>query len=199
VTLLAATQRPTQKAMGKGAVRSQMDVRVSFRVRERKDVDLILGQGMLTAGWHAHTLNAPGKFLLSAPEHDVPRRGRAYLLADQAVAQTARQHAGLRPMLDEISRTAIEEARAGIALRTLDGTETTTSVPRNAEDANTPEAILWAMLSAAPEEGTPVSHLIAGTGMSRPWIYQRLRDLAEAGRVAQVSRGRWRAETEHSE
>ncbi|GAA4096542.1 hypothetical protein GCM10022214_70290 [Actinomadura miaoliensis] len=34
VTLVAATQRPTQKAMGKGAVRSQMDVRVSFRVRE---------------------------------------------------------------------------------------------------------------------------------------------------------------------
>src|SRR6185503_15771839 len=50
VTLIAATQRPTQKAMGKGAVRSQMDVRVSFRVRERKDVDLILGQGMLNAG-----------------------------------------------------------------------------------------------------------------------------------------------------
>jgi DNA segregation ATPase FtsK/SpoIIIE-like protein len=39
----AATQRPTQKAMGQGAVRSQMDVRISFRVRERKDVDLILG------------------------------------------------------------------------------------------------------------------------------------------------------------
>jgi DNA segregation ATPase FtsK/SpoIIIE-like protein len=50
VQLIAATQRPTQRAMGGGAVRSQMDVRVSFRVRERKDVDLILGQGMLAAG-----------------------------------------------------------------------------------------------------------------------------------------------------
>src|ERR1019366_6154288 len=50
VTLIAATQRPTQKAMGKGAVRSQMDIRICFRVRERKDVDLILGQGMLTTG-----------------------------------------------------------------------------------------------------------------------------------------------------
>ena len=59
VNLIAATQRPTQKAMGQGAVRSQMDIRICFRVRERKDVDLILGQGMLTAGWHAHTLNAP--------------------------------------------------------------------------------------------------------------------------------------------
>src|SRR6266567_1837983 len=97
VTLIAATQRPTQKAMGQGALRSQMDVRVCFRVRERKDVDLILGQGMLTAGWHAHTLNAPGKFLISAPEHDTPRRARAYLVTDDAVSATASKHADLRP------------------------------------------------------------------------------------------------------
>ncbi|WP_395110271.1 cell division protein FtsK [Actinomadura sp. SCN-SB] len=199
VTLVAATQRPTQKAMGKGAVRSQMDVRVSFRVRERKDVDLILGQGMLAAGWHAHTLNAPGKFLLSAPEHDVPRRGRAYLLTDQAVAEAARRHAELRPILDEISRTAIEEARAGIALRSLDVADSSTSVPATGKEDGTSEAILWAMLSGAPDEGTPVSHLIAGTGMSRPWIYQRLRDLTKTGRVIQVSRGRWRAVSKHSE
>ena len=63
VTLIAATQRPTQKAMGAGAVRSQMDLRICFRVREPRDVDLILGQGMLKPGWDAHNLNAPGKFL----------------------------------------------------------------------------------------------------------------------------------------
>ena len=34
VNLIAATQRPTQKAMGHGAVRSQMDVRICFRVRD---------------------------------------------------------------------------------------------------------------------------------------------------------------------
>src|ERR1700733_4089269 len=39
VTLIAATQRPTQKAMGQGAGRSQMDTRICFRVRERRDVD----------------------------------------------------------------------------------------------------------------------------------------------------------------
>jgi S-DNA-T family DNA segregation ATPase FtsK/SpoIIIE len=72
VTLVATTQRPTQKATGQGAVRSQMNLRICFRVRERRDVDLILGQGMLNAGWHAHTLNAPGKFLISSPEHDTP-------------------------------------------------------------------------------------------------------------------------------
>jgi S-DNA-T family DNA segregation ATPase FtsK/SpoIIIE len=36
VTLIAATQRPTQKAMGKGALRSQMDVRICFRVANAK-------------------------------------------------------------------------------------------------------------------------------------------------------------------
>ncbi len=109
VNLIAATQRPTQKAMGHGAVRSQMDVRICFRVRERKDVDLILGQGMLAAGWHAHTLDAPGKFLVSAPEQTTPRRARAYLVTDEVVARTASLHVGLRPPLDEVSRQAIEE------------------------------------------------------------------------------------------
>ena len=29
----------------------------------------MLGQGMLAVGWNPHTLTAPGKFLVSAPEH----------------------------------------------------------------------------------------------------------------------------------
>ena len=109
VNLVAATQRPTQKAMGQGAVRSQMDVRISFRVRERQDVDLILGQGMLAAGWHAHTLNAPGKFLIAAAEHDIPKRARAYLVTDEAVEAAASQYADFRPPLDAVSRQAVEE------------------------------------------------------------------------------------------
>ena len=109
VTLVAATQRPTQKAMGQGPLRSQMDVRICFRVRERKDVDLILGQGMLSAGWQAHRLNAPGKFLISAPEHDTPRRARAYLVTDEAVTVTAARYADLRPALDEVSQQAITD------------------------------------------------------------------------------------------
>src|SRR5262249_1739741 len=103
VQLIAATQRPTQKAMGQGALRSMMDIRVCFRVRERRDVDLILGQGMLTAGWNAHKLNAPGKFLVCAPEYDTPKRARAYLVTDEAVAATAARYAEHRPALDPIS------------------------------------------------------------------------------------------------
>lgn len=48
VTMIAATQRPTQKVMGQGAVRSQMDIRICFRVRERRDVDLVFGQACST-------------------------------------------------------------------------------------------------------------------------------------------------------
>lgn len=72
VTLVAATKRPPQKVMGQGAVRSQMNIRISFRIQEQRDVDLILGQGMLKAGWHAHKLNTPRKFLLSSPSTAVP-------------------------------------------------------------------------------------------------------------------------------
>jgi DNA segregation ATPase FtsK/SpoIIIE-like protein len=104
VTLITATQRPTQKAMGQGAVRSQMDLRICFRVREPRDVDLVLGQGMLKAGWDAHNLNAPGKFLISAPSHDRPKRARAYLVTDQAVTETAGHYANVRPVLDAESR-----------------------------------------------------------------------------------------------
>ncbi|WP_162794662.1 hypothetical protein [Nonomuraea lactucae] len=107
VNLLAATQRPSKDAMGKSAVRSQMDVRLCFRVREPRDGDLILGQGMVKAGWHPHKLDAPGKFLISSPEHDIPRRARTYLLDGEGVQATAERHAEHRPPLDAVSLAAL--------------------------------------------------------------------------------------------
>jgi len=194
VNLVAATQRPTQKAMGQGAVRSQMDVRISFRVRERKDVDLILGQGMFATGWHAHTLNAPGKFLIAAAEHDTPKRARAYLLTDQVVETAATYYVDYRPSLDPISQQAAEEDQPE---RVVVPTDTGTMNPADVQDG--PDVILWATLVTAPAEGATVPELMTATGMSRPWIYLRLRDLAGAGHVIQVSRGRWRAVTDDTE
>ena len=190
VTLIAATQRPTQKAMGQGPLRSQMDVRMCFRVRERKDVDLVLGQGMLSGGWHAHTLNAPGKFLISAPEHDTPRRARGYLLTDGTVTTTAGRNAGLRPALDEASRCAI-------GTRPSAGTHSDSPVgvpgTNHRDDAgHAAEAILRDALASAGSEGASVPELMDATGMSRPWVYQRLHALARAGHIAQARRGRWR-------
>ena len=74
-----------------------MDIRICFRVRERKDVDLVLGLGMLNAGWNAHALNAPGKFLVSAPEHTTPKRARGYLVTDHAVTRPPRSYADKPP------------------------------------------------------------------------------------------------------
>ena len=129
VTMIAATQRPTQKAMGQGAVRSQMDLRICFRVREQRDVDLVLGQGMLKAGWNAHKLDAPGKFLISAPEHDIPRRARAYLVTDQMVSATSARHAQIRPDLDHVSRNAMLSGRAAGLPNTRRQTTTTRTMP----------------------------------------------------------------------
>jgi len=189
VTLIAATQRPTQKAMGQGALRSQMDVRVCFRVRERRDVDLILGQGMLAAGWQAHTLNAPGKFLISAPEHDTPRRARAYLVTDEAVTETVGRHAAIRPPLDEVSMRALDEHA-----RRQANDPASTANGRHGEDIEgTPEALMWAALSLAPDQGITVPDLMSTTGMSRRWVYYRLRELADTGRAEQTEHGTWRA------
>ena len=165
-------------------------------VRERKDVDLILGQGMLAAGWHAHTLNAPGKFLISAPEHGTPRRARAYLLTDQAVTEKATRYAGQRPELDEISQRAIGAAVADTAADLPDGCPPSVSRPEpdpGKETANADNE-LWLALCLAPDEGIDVGELIRLTGMSRPTLYRRLAEHAKAGRAIQVSRGRWRAQ-----
>jgi hypothetical protein len=171
-------------------------VRISFRVRERKDVDLILGQGMLAAGWHAHTLNAPGKFLVAAAEHHVPKRARAYLATDQAVASTTAMYADSPPRLDPISQQAVaQDPNSWDVYPERDVPQTYLSAPAADDDeADTaPDVILWAALVLAPPEGTTVPDLVAETGMSRPWVYLRLRKLADRQQVIQVSRGRWRA------
>jgi hypothetical protein len=186
VTLVAATQRPTQKVMGQGAVRSQMNIRIAFRVQEQRDVDLILGQGMLKVGWHAHKLNAPGKFLVSSPEHDNPRRARAYLLTDDDVTDAAAHYATARPRLDDISRLAL------ITMPPAAGTDDDAGTGRPADAADDPEAGLWDALAAAPDEGISVPELVAAIGMSRRWIYYRLGKLAAAGRAVQTTRGLWR-------
>jgi S-DNA-T family DNA segregation ATPase FtsK/SpoIIIE len=179
VTLLAATQRPTQKAMGSGAVRSQMDVRICLRVRERRDVDLILGQGMLAAGWAADTLNAPGKFLISTPEHATPRRARAYRVTDHDVAAIAVRHADGRPRLDAASLPPVDPPDGPADLDNLTG------------DSGDPEFVLWTAIENAPVEGSSVRDLMTATGKGRTWVYGRLQTLAADGRVTQLSRGRW--------
>ena len=58
---------------------------------------------------------------------------------------------------------------------------------------NAPETLLWTALVLAPPEGVTAPDLMTMTGMSRPWIYLCLRELADQGQAIQVSHGRWRA------
>lgn len=192
VNLIAATQRPSKDAMGKSAVRSQMDVRLCFRVREARDGDLVLGQGMVKAGWHPHKLDSPGKFLISSPEHDIPRRARSYLLDDEGVQATAEQHTEHRPPLDEISAQALERAAE---MPAIPAQPTARPSPRHARDSTvrTAEETLTDTLKRAPSDGVSIGDLMRETGMRRTWVYQRLQDLSRSRQVEQVSRGRWRA------
>jgi DNA segregation ATPase FtsK/SpoIIIE, S-DNA-T family len=194
VTLLAATQRPTQKAMGAGAVRSQMDVRLCLRVRERRDVDLILGQGMLAAGWHAHTLDAPGKFLISTPDHHTPRRARAYLLTDDTVRSVAEANAHRRPPLDPLSQRAADEQHAPKPFVPQPRTDPDRPLPLDAGiEVEDPTRSLWTALHQAPDRGLSIGELMTATGMGRTWVYDRLQELAAAGQALPIRRGRWLA------
>ena len=98
-------------------------------------------------------------------------------------------------MLDEVSRRALDRRR---------GAETPANGPADTANRNgehvgddAPEATLWAALLAAPADGVTVPELMIQTGMSRPWIYQRLAGMARNGHAAQVTRGRWRAVAGH--
>jgi DNA translocase FtsK/SpoIIIE-like protein len=193
VTQIVATQRPTQKAMGNSAVRSQMDIRISFRVRERRDVNLILGEGMYQAGWHAHALDAPGKFLISAPEHDIPRRARAYLLTDETVRATVEAHTDGRTVLDGISREALRGAAHNSAEASAPGDSAAVVTEAGKRAHGDAESVLRGMLATAPPEGVPVALLMTATGLSRPTLYRRLDQLIRAGDAVQVTRGRYRA------
>ena len=171
--------------MGKGAVRSQMDIRICFRVRERRDTDLILGQGSFNAGWHAHALTRPGEFLVSDPEHAKPERARAYLIDDDAVAA----HASKRGIGQFATGTDAQDT-ASVA---PEWPKTREYRPGPSESHGNPEAALWAALVAAGPRGVSIADLMQATGKGRTWVYERLRQLADAGRVIQTIRGHWRA------
>lgn len=158
VNLIAATQRPTQQAMGRQAVRSQMDVRICLRVRERRDADLVLGQGAYLAGWHPHTLTQPGTFLVSDPEHTTPQRYRAYLITEDQItrhaAQTAATHAELAQRGSDVTQAAPEPS------------EGSDSGPGDADGQAAPDQALQDALNAAGQDGASIAELLAATGMS---------------------------------
>ena len=194
--LIAATQRPTQKAMGQGALRSQMDVRISFRVRERKDVELDPRPGharrrvarphpqrarqvpdLRTRARHSPPCPLLPRHRRGGDRHGGPARGpagRHWTRYPSRPSPSAPRRSQTSPGSQPVRR---HEGGSGNG---PDG------------DRDAPEAILWAALSLAPDDGISVPELMTATGMGRRWVYYRLRELADAGRVVQTLRGTWR-------
>ncbi len=167
--------------MGGNAIRSQMDVRICLRVRERRDTDLILGQGSLAAGWDAAALTLPGSFLLSDPDHTVPQRARARLITDAQVTAHSARYALLSVGDPQADSEHAEPPPGG------------TAMPGLHDDPSWTARALWDALSAAGPDGAPIADLLAGTGMTRPTLYRHLAAHARAGRARQTGRGRWTA------
>ena len=55
------------------------------------------------------------KFLVWSPEHDTPRRARAYLVTDDDVTDAVARYVPARPQLDTISRLALAEGSLPLA------------------------------------------------------------------------------------
>jgi hypothetical protein len=163
-----------------------MDVRICLRVREPRDADLILGQGSLNSGWHAHKLTSPGEFLISDPEHAAPERNRAYLIDDESRDQHAARYGHRQPTLPTPA--------PGVPWRAPEPPQDAPDgTPRADDDRPRPETALWDALVDAGPEGVSVGELGAACGMARRWVYYRLQEHAQAGRAVQVRRGYWRA------
>ncbi|MDX2974487.1 FtsK/SpoIIIE domain-containing protein [Kribbella solani] len=187
INLVIATQRPTQKSMGEGsALRSQMNIRICLRVNERPDVDLILGAGKLASGWDTTKFDAPGKYLISAPGLDTPRRGRAHRMTDTDVQATASQHA-------RQPDTHADTAPAGSPQSRSDGPEEGRATAGTPRGISGPEMALWAALRNAPPEGVTIADLRTATGLSRTGLYRRLSTLRTGQQATQVRHGRWRS------
>jgi S-DNA-T family DNA segregation ATPase FtsK/SpoIIIE len=149
---------------------------------------------MLKAGWHAHKLNAPGKFLVWSPEHDTPRRARAYLVTDDDVRDAVARYAP-GPHLDAISRLALTAPPPATAEPDEPDDSDDADSYKPADGREEAEDALWLALCTAPDEGYEIGELLRLTGMTRATLYRRLREHAIEGRAIQVSRGRWRALT----
>ena len=141
-----------------------------------------------------HRLNAPGKFLVSAPEHTTPKRARGYLMTDEALSDTATLYAANRPDLDEQSQLAISEPAHPVDAINNDPAPGESPTEHRPELASA-EDTLWFALCMAPDEGSDIAELLRITGMTRPTLYRHLSHHAKAGRAVQVSRGHWRAAT----
>jgi S-DNA-T family DNA segregation ATPase FtsK/SpoIIIE len=218
ITLLVATQRPTQQALGGGALRAQLTIRICLRVTELGDTDLILGRGKRQLGYRPDLLDAPGKLLIwDPPDHMRPIPAKV-LHVDRARIGRLLAAAGTKAVPDLDPHTAAGIAAAGgrrdptgpaadpahqsnaVASPAQPGPVADTApipAPSSSGDGD-PLAALLACLRAAGPRGAKVAELAAAIGRAKTWVYERLQDLHRQGQVERAGHGRWRLTHPHA-
>jgi DNA segregation ATPase FtsK/SpoIIIE, S-DNA-T family len=210
VTLLIATQRPTQEALGGGALRAQLTVRVCLRVTEPADGELILGRGKAKQGYRPDLLDAPGKLLAwDPPDHTRPVPAKAYTLDRSRIRRIVAGAQDPVPALDPDSAAALAEPDTPEQTPPERGTapqgritpaarersqatdEPLAVLPEDAGDGD-PLAVLWVALRAAGPRGAKVAELAHAVGRAKTWVYERLQELHRQGVVERAGHGRWR-------
>jgi DNA segregation ATPase FtsK/SpoIIIE, S-DNA-T family len=213
VTLLVATQRPTQEALGGGALRAQLTVRVCLRVTEPADGELILGRGKAKQGYRPDLLDAPGKLLAwDPPDHTRPIPAKAYTLDRPRIRRIIAGAQAPVPELDPDSAAALAEpeapdlsppepgtapggrtalARPQLAPPPAQDDPTTAVLPQDA-GVGDPLAALLAALRVAGSRGAKVAELAHAVGRAKTWVYERLQELHRQGQVERAGHGRWR-------
>jgi FtsK/SpoIIIE family len=119
--MLSATQQPSRKVFG-GATdaRGNYSIRLSTRMNDPDHRRFVFGN---TPGWEPGKLDAPGKFLLQSPDHQVPAPYKGmWLTGDEFKAEVARIGAttvrapvGKRLILPVPGKTHQGKVRAALA------------------------------------------------------------------------------------
>jgi hypothetical protein len=186
VTVIASTQRPAQKAMGDGSVRSQMPTRICFKVADRINTDMVLGDGKFKSGWDATLLDVPGKFLIHSEENPNNIRARAFFIDDNRGEEIALSHSFISKHLDALTQASISSVRRPEAVQAI------TPEPSNYFKVETKYDKLLTILDGAPEEGIKTADLMKMAGINKIAFHRRMNKLEADGVVVNAAYGRWR-------
>jgi DNA segregation ATPase FtsK/SpoIIIE, S-DNA-T family len=198
VWLVSATQYPTVQVLGSGELRSQYTAKVVLRLERKQHVNYVLGEEAANAGWRADLIPAdkPGTLYLDAAGATTPMRGRAFEVTMPTIDQVVERYTTRRPSLAPAAVAALEATSAPGTGEPQTGSLASegTSDPPHSEGyfaGLDPEQAIIGALAQADPHGATIGDLKQATGMSRSWIYNKLRELAAAGRAHQVDRGHW--------
>ena len=166
-----------------------MDLRICFRVREPRDVDLILGRECSAPDGMPITSTRPGNSWSPLPG-TIGRSGHAPTF-DRRGCRGYRR-ASCRDSPGAGRGIAARDYRA--ALRSRDQTPASAPNPRKQKrrgKQRTSSAMAGAMRSPARRDG--IGELMRITGWKRPPFTGTCASTPKTGHAIQVSRGRWRA------